>query len=366
MEAMCSQAAVPVVNCSFAGFRQPNSVQTTFLECGLGSGLVRQPLKCKPRTFPSKRTNRIKRGGQLWGLELRNEASEGFEDSIPGQKSGHVVKKCREVVATGVHRGKLNGYSTAEDADSGEKVDGDVANEVRHALTSDASCAVVNSVNGGTRNGSANGSTVKRAARNGSANGSAFSSAPPLNGSANGTIANGASLYAGQETSVNSVSGIYRNARPVNGVSMNGAVNGYSKAPVADGSSTIVPELERLVQAPLNVPSKQTDVEALMELMHQLEDPLAFATTTMSPLNLQSTAAVADGIGRDTARQKSSTTDTGSGLGILKFLKGKNLLVTGATGFLAKGTVNLTDSLILSSMIRDIYAFSLISIIPSV
>lgn len=343
MEAVCSQAAVPVVNCSSIGFRQPHSVQTAFLECGLGGGLVRQPLQCKPRTFPSKRPDRVKRGGQLWSLEWRSEATAGFGDSIPGQKSANVVKKCREVVATGGHRGNLNGCSTAEDADSGEKVHGDVANEVRHALTADASCAVVKSVNGGSRNGSANGSAVKRAARNGSANGNGYNGSPPLNGSANGTVANGASIYAGQENSVKSVSGIYRNGRPLNGVSVNGAVNGYSKAATADGSSTIVPELERLVQAPLNVPSKQTEIESLMELMHQLQDPLSFPTTTMTPLKLRSTAAVADGIDRDTARQKSRDAESGGGLGILKFLEGKNLLVTGATGFLAKGTSNLTD-----------------------
>lgn len=329
MEAVCSQAAVPTVNYSFAGSRQSYSVQTTSLEGGLGGVLVRQPLKCKRRAFPSKRLYKIKRGGQLWGLELRSEATEGFEDSIPGQKNVRFVKKSREVVATSVHRGNLNGYSTAEDADSGEKIHGDVASEVCHAVTADASRAVVKSLNGGSRNGSANGSTVKRAARNGSANGHAYNGATALNGSANGTIANGASIYAAQETSVNSVGGIYRNARPLNGVSVNGAVNGYSKAPTAD-------DLERLVQAPLNVPSNQTEVEALMELMHQLEDPLAFATATMTPLKLPSTTAVPDVISQDRARQNSSGPVIDSGLGILKFLKGKNLLVTGATGFLAK------------------------------
>jgi len=83
--------------------------------------------------------------------------------------------------------------------------------------------------------------------------------------------------------------------------------------------------------------------------MHQLEDPLAFATTTMTPLKLPSTIAVPDVIGQDRARQDSSGPVTDSGLGILKFLKGKNLLVTGATGFLAKGTNDLTDSLFSSS-----------------
>lgn len=330
MEAVCSKSTVPVVHCSFAGLRQSNSVHTSFVECGLGGALVRQPLQCKPRTYPSHRTNRIKRGSQLWGLELRSDATDGIEDSIPGKKNPHHAKKCREVVATGVHRGNLNGYSTAEDADSGEKLHGDVANEVRHALASDASCAVVNSLNGGCRNGSANGNSVKRAVRNGSANGNGCKSSPPLNGSTNG-----ASIYAGQEKLVNSVNGIYRNGRPHNGVAVNGAVNGFSKAPIADGATSVVPELERLVQAPSSVPTKQTDVDALMELIHQLEDPLAFTTTTMTPLH--SATAVVDGIGWDTAREQSSASDTASGLGIVKFLKGKKLLVTGATGFLAKG-----------------------------
>lgn len=330
MEAVCSKSTVPVVHCSFAGLRQSNSVNTSYVECGLGGALIRQPLQCKPRTYLSHRTNKIKRGGQLWGLELRSEATDGNEDSIPGKKNPHSAKKCREVVATGVHRGNLNGYSTAEDADSGEKLHADVTNEVRHALTSDASCAVVNS-----RNGSANGNSVKRAVRNGSANGNGFKSSPTLNGSTNGTIANGASIYAGQEKPVNSVNGIYRNGRPHNAVAVNGAVNGYAKAPIADGATSVVPELERLVQAPLSVPTKQTDVEALMELLHQLEDPLAFTTTAMTTLH--SATAVVDGIGWDTAREQSSASDTASGLGIINFLKGKKLLVTGATGFLAKG-----------------------------
>jgi hypothetical protein len=292
--------------------------------------------------------NRIKRGGQLWSLDFRNEGAAGFEDSISDRKNGDVVvRKSRDVIATGGHRGNLNAYSAVEDADSGEKVHEEAANEVCHGLNGDTSCAVRKSVDGASRNGSANGNTVKRAARNGSSNGHAYNGIPPLNGFANGSSGNGSSMNTEKESVLDlahSIDGVYRNSRAVNGVSLNGAINGYSKAPPADGATSVVPELERLVQAPLNVPSRQSEgLDTLMELIHQFEDPMAF-TTTLTPLRPQRGAAVTAEVDvRDAGRQQSSEADTAGGLGIIKFLKGKNLLVTGATGFLAKGTYNLTE-----------------------
>nr|XP_024380705.1 fatty acyl-CoA reductase 2-like [Physcomitrium patens]PNR50630.1 hypothetical protein PHYPA_009816 [Physcomitrium patens] len=333
---------LPVVNCSSAVSRYLNLLHKTSLECSLGRGFVRQHLAHKPRTLLSKRLNRTKPGGQIWGLDFRSEATAGVEDSIPEKGNADIVRNTVEVVASGGHCSNLNGYPIVGDAANGEIANGDVANEVRHALTGDASCAVVtNSVNGGSHNGSVNGSTVKRTSRNGSANGHAtYSGIPPLNGSSNGAVVNGASIYAGQGNTVNihSVNGILANSRAANAMSKNGALHEYSKAPTADGSVTMVPELERLVQAPLNVPSKQAENDGMMERMPHFEDPLVFATG-LAPLQTKSTATVEDEISLimgDAARQKSSDADTSGGLGILKFLKGKNLLVTGATGFLAK------------------------------
>ena len=360
MEVVCSQSAtlVPVVNYSSSGSRQLSLFSATSLECSLGGGLGRQPLTCKPRTSSSKRVNRIPRGGQFWSLGFRSEATAGFEDSIPDKRTADVVvRKSRDMIATGGHRGSLNAYSAIEDVDSGEKVKEEVGKEVCHGLNGDATCALVKTLNGVSRNGSANGNSLKRAARNGSVNEHSYNGIPPLNGSANVASANGDLMYADMENVLNlhSSDGIYRNLRAVNGASMNGAVNGYSKAPTADGASSMVPELEKPDQAPLNVPLKQSEsVDTLMDLLRQLEDPMAF-TTTLAPLRPQRAGAGTDKVElRDAGWQQSSDADSGGGLGIIKFLKGKNLLVTGATGFLAKGTHNLTESLFFS--IKDFNA----------
>lgn len=346
MEAVCRQpAAVPVIYCTSAGSRPLNLVETTSLECSLGGGLVRQPLTCKPSTFSSKGYSRTKPGGQLWRFDSRSEATAGFEDSISDKKKNAdvVVRKGRDVIATGGHRGNLNAFSVIKDADCGETAHLDAATgvgkETCQVLNGDASCGVDNGV---LRNGSVNGNTVKKVARNGSANGNAYNGIPPLYGSANGASGIGASMCADKESVADfrSMDGIYRNSRVVDGASVNTAVNGYSMAPPADGASSMVPKLERLVPAPLNVPSKQSEgFDSLMELTHQLEDPTAFTTTLTRTLRPQSTTAVIDDVDVwDVGRQQSSVADTSSGLGIIKFLKGKNLLVTGATGFLAKGT----------------------------
>ncbi|KAG0622426.1 hypothetical protein M758_3G096500 [Ceratodon purpureus] len=344
MAAVCSQlATVRVVNCSLAGSRTLNLVRTNSLECSLGGALVRETLTCKPKEFSSKRLNKIKRGGRLWSPDFRSEAAAGFEDSISDKTNADVVvRKSRDAIATGSHRGNLNAYSAVEDADNAEKGNVDTVNEVCCGPNCDGSCAVKKSVESASRNGSTNGNVLKRATRNDSTIGHAYSAISPLNGSATVGNGNGPSLYADKEGVIDLAQSIdairYRNSRAANGVSMNGVVNGYSKAPPADGASSVLPELERLVQTPMNVPLKQSEgMDTLMELIHKLENPGVAFTTTLTPLRTHRATAVSDEVVlRNADKQQSSDADSSDGLGILKFLKGKNLLVTGATGFLAK------------------------------
>lgn len=107
------------------------------------------------------------------------------------------MKKCREVVVIGGYCGNLNGCFIVEDVDSGEKVYGDVVNEVCYVLIVDVSCVVVKLVNGGLWNGLVNGSVVKRVVWNGFVNGNGYNGLLLLNGFVNGIVVNGVLIYVG-------------------------------------------------------------------------------------------------------------------------------------------------------------------------
>lgn len=339
------KAPVSVMNCSSTLSHHLNSVKTRISECRLAGELGRQHLACKTKTISLKRLKSIKRGGQLWSLDFHSEGTAGVEDSLPNKSNTDVRKVPVEMAANDGHRSNLNGFPIdSKDVDKGDAVNGDVANEVCHTFSGDASCPVVyTSVHGVSRKGSTNGSTVRKTSRTDSANGRAtFSGVSPLNGSTNGSVGNGDSICAGQGDAVNvrSTYGTLLNGSSVKHLSKNGTLNEYSKTTSADNSVTKVPELERLVQAPLNAPSEQVDNEAAVDRVHQLEDPLVLALG-LTPVKPETTATVANDVGQrvgNAAVEKFRDAGAGGGLGIVEFLKGKNLLVTGATGFLAKGT----------------------------
>ena len=280
----------------------------------LGGEPVFLSLSSRRKTFASsKRFGGVNRGGQVWSLDFRCEAAAGVEDTISSKtKPDSDLRKA----VNGVHStSNGNGFSiVTEDAIVNEAVHGDQS--AHEAQGGDATTykAVVN--------GSANGATAKRALGNGSTNGYIANVIAPQARSSNVTV-NGAAF------SVASITNPEKNEVHANGslvvtdLPVNGTVNGTSRLSLANGSASVLPELDR------NRENGTTVVP-----MRLIDDSLVSLDSSFVEIIEKNRQSPAD----DVAAGQRVSSEGSNGLGILKFLKGKHILVTGATGFLAKGT----------------------------
>lgn len=279
----------------------------------LGGEPVFLSLSSRRKTFASsKRFGGVNRGGQVWSLDFRCEATAGVEDTISSKsKPDSDLRKA----VNGVHStSNVNGFSiVTEDAIANEAVHGDQS--VHGAQGGDATNykALVN--------GSANGATSKRALGNGLTNEYVANAVAPQTRSSNATV-NGAPFCVASITNPEKNEVHANGSLRVSDLPVNGTVNGR-RLSLANGSASVLPELDR-----------NRENGATVVPMRLIDDSLVSIDRSFVEIteqNRQSTAA-------NVAAGKRVSSEGSSGLGILKFLKGKHILVTGATGFLAKGT----------------------------
>lgn len=315
MEAVC-HATGPALKISSptTGQLKPQ-LQPAGLEfAALGGEPVFLSLSSRRKTFASsKRFGGVNRGGQVWSLDFRCEAAAGVEDTISSKtKPDSDLRKA----VNGVHStSNGNGFSiVTEDAIVNEAVHGDqCAHEAQGGDATNYKAVV---------NGSANGATAKRALGNGSTNGYIANVIAPQARSSNVTV-NGAPFSVASLTNPEKNEVHTNGSLVVTDLPVNGTVNGTCRLTLANGSASVLPELDR------NRENGTTVVP-----MRLIDDSLVSLDSSFVEIIEQNRQSTAD----DVAAGQRESSEGSNGLGILKFLKGKHILVTGATGFLAKGT----------------------------
>lgn len=332
--------------------------QAASAECGLGGGVAFQPLLNLSKQFSSNRHGVPKRAVQVRSLDFRSESAPG--NSISSKAQADNVRKIMDVAANGVHSATVKGYPLVSNSVTADGVKGEVGNEEQIPLSRSGVVSHVNdvitffSVNGDLPSGPPHANTAKRTSRNGYANGNTcngVSQKESINGTSlnvshyssdtgqmnanavNGVHTNGSVV---NDVSVNGlVNGVHANSSLVSGAPVSGAVNGYSRHSPANGSATLLPEMWRPETMPseiLSAPDEKSEAELDVAMSVKIFVPprtgesvpataVQEVQTPWNVIDVSDQHPIADG----------------GGLGILKFLKGKHILVTGATGFLAKG-----------------------------
>lgn len=307
-------------------------------------------LSCTARrgTFPSRRKSyEGKKRRQVCRLEFRHKAAANVEDSISNK--ANKTDRLRKAV-TGVHPNNINGFLV---------VDGDaVAREAaKEGATKEANGASMSNYNGtisqakgivtmtkSSGNGGigfTNGISLRASESGNSSKGHVVNGVAAQSPSANGST-NAATVYGEEKGSmISEKSEVPASGSALNGVSLNKVVKGSSRVSSTNGSATLLPKLERDVEVPFRVSSAPSDNGSAVKSGCGTVAPLSFARTRTTPSTLVS-PFVTDQNDQRVAEVSHQEKNSGppSGLGILKFLKGKHILVTGATGFLAKGMLD--------------------------